>query len=341
MTAEEHAVVTTVPGEQYEYSNLGYGVLDEVVAVVSGMSAGTFVQREIFDVLGMQSATIGPGYAGAAPAHAERYGTDGTPYPSYDVEHRGASLAWATAGDVVRFGLSHCDGGLLAGLPEVRKQQEPPSHGPAVGYAWRIAAPGGVRLLSHSGGMGGVASLILVCPSLGLVVATMVNESYSTVARRVGYMAMSRLLTGATGHAIDALPRAEEAAAPPPVAGARGHWAGEAVIDGERRAVELKVRSTGEALIGRGSDLAAALLRPAQGHDLCVAAEWSMTGTPRRETNATCLDLLRTANGFAGKVAITDLPGGGFGEIDTDGGGQELRQASYVTYPIVLTAVRS
>ena len=46
-TAEDHVVVTTPPGEYYEYSNIGYGVLDEVIAVVSGMSTGEFLQRVI------------------------------------------------------------------------------------------------------------------------------------------------------------------------------------------------------------------------------------------------------------------------------------------------------
>ena len=96
VTAEDHIVVTTRPGDYYEYSNIGYGVLDEVIAVVSGTSTGEFFQREIFDALNMRSASIGPRYTGTAAAHAERYGTDGTPYPPYDVEHRGASLAWAT-----------------------------------------------------------------------------------------------------------------------------------------------------------------------------------------------------------------------------------------------------
>jgi CubicO group peptidase (beta-lactamase class C family) len=336
-TAEEHVVVTTPPGQQYEYSNLGYGVLDEVIAAVSGVSAAEFIQREIFDVVGMTSAVIGPGYEGAAPAHAERYGADGSPYPAYDVEHRGASLGWATPGDVVRFGLSHCPGGAFGELPEIRRQHQPSARGPAVGFAWRIAAPGGVRVLSHSGGMGGVASLLLVCPSLGFAVATAVNQSYSTAARRVGYLAMSRLLSRATGREVDARPSAAEPETAPSAQG--GHWAGEAVIGGERVAVELKITPSGDALIGRDAEFTPAVLRPLEGHDLRVAAAWNATGTPGRG-GGTCLDLVRTGEGYTGKIAVTDLAGAGLREAGPDGGRPGFREAGYVTYPVVFNALR-
>jgi CubicO group peptidase (beta-lactamase class C family) len=339
VTAEDHIVVTTTPGEYYEYSNIGYGVLDEVIAVVSGISTGEFIQREIFDVLEMHSASIGPRYTGTAAAHAERYGTDGTPYPAYDVEHRGASLAWGTTGDVVRFGLAHCVGGTFGDLEEIRNQQVSPSRGPQVGHSWRISSPGGIPLLRHSGGMGGVAAMILVCPTQGFVVATAVNQSYSTLAREAAFSAMSRLLSNATGHDVDALPPDEEPASTPPVSDQPGRWIGESVIEGNHHAVEVQITTTGEVLVGRDSDLRLAVPRPTDGHDLRLAVDWSLAGTDDRATNATCLDLVHTAEGYAGRIAITDLAGAGLSESGGDGGQRERREASYVTYPIVLTAM--
>lgn len=339
VTAQNHIVVTTPPGEYYDYSNIGYGVLDEVIAVVTGTSTRDFLQREIFDVLEMHSASIGPSYTGKAPAHAERYGTDGSPYPAYDVEHRGASLAWSTTGDLVRFGLAHCVGGTFGDLEESRDQQAQPSSDPQVGYAWRITSAGGVRLLGHSGGMGGVASLILVCPSQGLVVASAVNESFSLLARDAAYLAMSRLLSDAIGHQVDVLPSAEEPASTCPVLEQPGHWIGELVIDGNHHAVEVQIASTGGVLVGRDSNLRPAVSRPMDGHDLRLAVDWSLTGIDDRATNGTCLDLVRTAEGYEGRIAVTDLAGAGLSQTDTDSGKREWREASYVTYPIVLTAM--
>lgn len=340
VTAEDHIVVTTPPGDYYEYSNIGYGVLDEVLAIVSGTSTGEFIQREIFDVLEMDTASIGPRYTGEAATHAERYGTDGTPYPPYDVDHRGASLAWATTSDVVRFGLAHCVGGTLGDLEEIRNQQVPPSSGPQVGHSWRISSPGGVRMLRHSGGMGGVASMLLVCPAQGFVVATAVNESYSTLAQNVAYTAMSRVLSEATGQDIDASPPPEEPGPTPAPSGSPGHWIGESVVDGNHYAVEMQITSAGDVLVGRDSDLRPAAARPLAGHDLRLAVDWSLTGAEDRETSATCLDLIQTTEGYAGRIAITDLAGAGLSETDTDGGQRGRREASYVTYPLALTPSR-
>ena len=339
ITAKDHIVVTTPPGEYYEYSNLGYGVLDEVIAVVSGMSTGDFIQREIFDVVEMRSASIGPRYTGTAPTHAERYGKDGTPYPAYDVEHRGASLAWGTTGDVVRFGLAHCVGGIFGDLEEIRLQQVPSSSGPQVGHSWRISSPGGVPLLRHSGGMGGVASMILVCPTKGFVVATAVNASYSTLARQAAFSAMSHLLSSATGQDVDALPPEDDPGPTPSAPQQPGRWIGEPVIEGKHCALEVQITSAGEVLVGRGSDLRPAVLRPLDGHDVRLAVNWNLSGTDDRATNATCLDLVVTAKGYEGRVARTDLAGAGLSETAIDGGQKGRREASYVTYPIVLTAV--
>ena len=53
--------------------------------------------------------------------------------------------------------------------------------------------------------------------------------------------------------------------------------------------------------MGRGSDLRPAVLRPLDGHDLPRGLDWSLTGTDDRLTNGTCLDLVETAEGYAGK----------------------------------------
>jgi len=52
-----HAV--TMPGERYRYANFGYGILDHLVARVSGESFADFMHREVFVPLGMCRSAIG------------------------------------------------------------------------------------------------------------------------------------------------------------------------------------------------------------------------------------------------------------------------------------------
>ena len=150
---------------------------------------------------------------------------------------------------------------------------------------------------------------------------------------------MSRLLSDATGDDVDALPPPEEPASTPSVSEQPGHWIGESGIGGSHHAVEVQITAAGEVLVGRDSDLRPAVPLPMDGHDLRLAVDWSLTGTDDRATNATCVDLVRTADGYAGRVAITSLVGAGLSETGPDGGQKKWRAASYVTYPIELTAV--
>lgn len=335
VTAARHAVVTTRPGEHYEYSNLGYGVLDEVIGRASGQGAAEFLHEAVFGPAEMPSAWIGASYAGKAAVAAERYGADGTAYPAYDVEHRGASLGWATAGDIVRFGVAHCAGGLFAELGEIRRQHQPAVPGADVGYAWRLGAPGGELVISHSGGMGGVASFLLACPRLTIVVAVLVNQSYSPLPRHVAHGTMSRLISDATGRVIDTTPESGASGQPVPAQVAAGRWTGQAAVD--ERAVPIEVRVEGAAaFVGSpGSADVPARILPGHGHDLRLAAAWPAGGDGAA---AIRLDLVRQASGYAGKLAVTDLSGAGLGEPGPDGGQPGRRQADYVTYPVRLTS---
>lgn len=50
----------SAPGASYSYSNLGYGVLGDLVATVSGVSYAEFLRREILRPLGMTTTLVHP-----------------------------------------------------------------------------------------------------------------------------------------------------------------------------------------------------------------------------------------------------------------------------------------
>ncbi len=53
--------LVTAPGEQYQYSNLGFGVIDYVIARVSGQEYADFMRQEVFVKLGLTHTSIGIG----------------------------------------------------------------------------------------------------------------------------------------------------------------------------------------------------------------------------------------------------------------------------------------
>jgi len=213
------------PGERYQYSNLGYGVLDNVVSRVSGKPFADFMREEVFLPLGMTHASIDlPPYL--AEFEAKRYGSDGVPYPFYDFDHPGASAVYCSAHDLLRFGMFHL--GTLPDAKEIltprarREMQQPTAvmeddpgeskHGYGIGWA---GTPAGDALprVSHSGGMGGVSTNLVLVPGEGIAVVVLTNGGarLSNATGRVTAAILSTLFPERREHLQGELQQAEEA----------------------------------------------------------------------------------------------------------------------------------
>ncbi|HEY2839377.1 MAG TPA: serine hydrolase domain-containing protein [Pirellulales bacterium] len=182
-TIRRYANLVTAPGERFQYSNLGYGLLDYVIARQSGRTFVDTMREEVFLPLGLtrMSVDIGPGLEKFT---ATRYGTDGLPIPFYDFDHPGGSAVFASAHDLARFGMFHA-GSKLANQREIlndewrKRMQEPTADiegGRRYGVGWFIQDDKlGRRVVSHSGGMGGVSTLLSIVPEQKVVVVALSN----------------------------------------------------------------------------------------------------------------------------------------------------------------------
>jgi len=97
-TISRYGVIFWPPGERFDYSNLGFKILDDVVARVSGMSYSNFVRAEIFWPLGMTHASAGIG-SGLEKFVAQRYITSRGLQPPL-----GGGI-YCSAHDLARFGM--------------------------------------------------------------------------------------------------------------------------------------------------------------------------------------------------------------------------------------------
>src|SRR5947209_723580 len=89
------------PGDHFHYSNLGYALLGEAVARVSGKDFGDFLREEVFLPLGMHRS--GVRLDPALKRHrAIRYGLDRKRLPDYVTPHAPASDVYASAHDLIR-----------------------------------------------------------------------------------------------------------------------------------------------------------------------------------------------------------------------------------------------
>ncbi|WP_063780553.1 serine hydrolase domain-containing protein [Nonomuraea sp. SBT364] len=196
---ERYGTLYREPGSRFEYSNLGYGIVDAVLQAVTGQDPAEFVKDHVFAPLGLLSCHIGPEYLGPAQ-EAVRHTAAGGRYPVYDTSHRGASLAWATASDLVMFGLSHAGASGVLGPASVAAMRDALPVGSGLGYGlgWFVSRVGTYTVVSHSGSMGGVATMLVVVPELRLAACVLTNRTGAAVRDSVLGHLMGELVPGFT-----------------------------------------------------------------------------------------------------------------------------------------------
>lgn len=176
--------LVTAPGEKFEYSNLGFGVLDYVISRTSGKIYADFMSAEVFAPLGMTRTSVGLG-ASRDTNVAVRYTADGAPIPFYESDHDGASAVYGSAHDLLRFAMFHMKDRLpdqrqiLSDASLDRMQQPTFKSDDTAGYgiSWAVVdRPSGYRTVEHGGGMPGVGTVLLLIPSEDVAVAVLTNH---------------------------------------------------------------------------------------------------------------------------------------------------------------------
>jgi CubicO group peptidase (beta-lactamase class C family) len=257
-----HGILVYPPGERYVYANFGFGVLDEIIARVSGVSYAEYLRSELFEPLGLEHTLVGDG-AGLGPDAAVRYGADGSVLPPYTFDHVGASGLWSSAADLVRFGMFHLGqqspafAHVLGDDARERMQSSDAAAdapGLARGLGWGIAEDdNGYRRISHTGSMPGVATALNLYPEEGLVIVVLTNLSHSPSVARIAGSIAGVMLPGYSARAAQpqqatvppaqaAAPQAAAAAVP---AGLHGAWYGAALLYEGRVPVMLQISEHG------------------------------------------------------------------------------------------------
>ena len=240
-----YGILVRPPGVTFAYSNLGYAILGHAIAGVSGRPFESYLQREVFEPLGMTHSAI------AIPAAltnqtAVRYALDGTALPHYDPDTTGASSIYASAEDLVRFGFLHVKAlapGQRAILRDptidLMQRRAPPS---PFGIGWLVLEGKDAGVAFHGGGMDGVSTALFIVPGERLVVAGL-SSTMVDLPGRVAAGIVNRM----TGRDIDLnrdppFPRQQRGTMPPSLV---GEWRGEVLAHNGSHAFALTIDASG------------------------------------------------------------------------------------------------
>jgi serine-type D-Ala-D-Ala carboxypeptidase/endopeptidase len=174
-------------GAEYEYSNLGMGLLGHALALKAGIGYEELVRRRILTPLGMShtAITLTPAMrAKLAPGHND----EGSVVPNWDLPTlAGAGALRSNVSDMLTFVRANVDS-MATPLSRTFRHAQAERHGtnnPAmkVGLGWHILAGSAGNTVWHNGGTGGYRTFIGFDPArrLGVVVLSNLDASVDDI----------------------------------------------------------------------------------------------------------------------------------------------------------------
>jgi len=179
------------PGETWEYSNLGYFLLGQVVERVSGKTLREFAAAEIFGPLGMRSTFFNDNVDQPVPNRAGGYRRmDDGSYEMYmtNLDWVGDGGVFTTIDDFIEWDRNFYDNRLGKGSAALIEQVTSPLPGVVArdnelfgqsGYAFGyfVGTSHGEPVIGHTGGWVGFSSVYFRYPDLRLSVVTFCNST--------------------------------------------------------------------------------------------------------------------------------------------------------------------
>jgi CubicO group peptidase (beta-lactamase class C family)/acetyl esterase/lipase len=260
-----YSFVVSPPGVRFYYSNLNYALLGEAVARASGKDFRDFLREEVFLPLGMDRSGV-PLSPSLRKYRAIRYGVDRQRLPDYVTPHAPASDIYASAHDLVRFGMFHLKAHLADQKPilqdraiDMMQQSVVPMGDEHYGIGWHIRKDAkGRRQVLHGGGAAGVDVQLTLVPEEKLCVVVLANVTRDwpgAVTEHVTNAILAKVLGGAPGD----YPMAAGPKAPSPTSGLpgklRGKWTGSVHTHRQELPVTLWFQASGDVHAQLGDQL--------------------------------------------------------------------------------------
>jgi CubicO group peptidase (beta-lactamase class C family) len=180
-----HYTLPRDPGSQYEYSNLGVGLLGHVLTLITGRSYEDMERERVWKPLGMSHT--GVAFTPWMKAHlALGHDAQGAVTANWDADAlAGAGAIRSTTVDMLKFAAAnlHPERGRVEQAMAFAQQERANAGSNRIGLTWMSKHLAGDTVVWHSGGSGGYGTFIGLSPSRHIAVVVMTNSSTTRLPR--------------------------------------------------------------------------------------------------------------------------------------------------------------
>jgi CubicO group peptidase (beta-lactamase class C family) len=180
------------PASREKYSNIGFEVMGDVIAKVSGIPFEEYVAKNVFEPLGMDSATLLVKNTDPKDRVSPHTGGRGGPvvrkHWPYNRRHAPSSTLIANVHDLGRWAIANLNRGTLDGTRILKEEAYTQLWEPTVdvapkrGLSWQFGNFEGHDTVQHRGGDKGFRTALILLPDLNLGVAIASNTDKITIS---------------------------------------------------------------------------------------------------------------------------------------------------------------
>lgn len=173
------------PGTRYNYSTYGYTVLGVIVARVSGLSFGEYMQKNIWDKAGMTNTGVQK-YGQKKPNQSSLYQQNSKGKVREGKENNLSNRipgggVYSNVEDMLKFGNAVINNTLVkeSTMTLMRQHHSLEKEANGYGFGWFLynPKPDEGAIIGHSGEQTGSATQLLIVPSLKTVLVVLTNTS--------------------------------------------------------------------------------------------------------------------------------------------------------------------
>ncbi len=180
------------PGTKYQYSNIGYDILGNLIAEVSGLSFEHYIEKQILIPLGMNSSTLLLKQADSELLTSPHvldslYSVVVNEFYPYNRIHAPSGALYSNLSDMTQWALVNVNRGEINGNRILKDSTydimwtSTNDDWKQMGISWFIGEHQGHQTISHSGGTIGYGSFLIMIPSKSLAVIVMSNYERAAV----------------------------------------------------------------------------------------------------------------------------------------------------------------